>query len=153
MNMSKTTTMVLGAVLAGTLVAAVPVFARGPDGRCGDGPSHMQRHHNPEARLERMMQRVAMSDEQRAAVRTIVEQHQPQMDALHAKQRENRRQLANLTVGDEAQIQALAAEQGKTAEELAVLRTQMRIKIDQVLTVEQREQLKQHRDRRGQRNG
>jgi len=44
------------------------------------------------------------------------------MQALRAKQRENRRQLAKLSVGDEAQIQTLADEQGKTTAELAALR-------------------------------
>jgi len=155
MNMSKTTTMVLGAVLAGSLVTAIPALARGLHGHCGAGPraDHMERHRDPEARLERMMRRLDLSAEQRSAVSAIVAQQQPQLEALRAKQRENRRQLANLGAGDEAQIQTLAEEQGKTATELAVLRTEMRIKIDQVLTVEQREQLQQHRDRRGPRNG
>jgi Spy/CpxP family protein refolding chaperone len=149
------TTLALGTLLAGGLAAAVPVLAHGHDRRCGDRPGagHMVRHHDPQARLEHMIERVGLSAEQRSAVRAIFARHEPEMKALRAKVRESRRQLAELGPGDEAKIQPLAEVQGKTETELAVLRTQIRLQIDAVLTPEQRERLKQRRDRRGRRNG
>lgn len=149
------TTLAIGTLLAGSLAAAVPVLAHGHDRHCGDGPraGHMQRHHDPQARLEHMIERVGLSTEQRGAVRAIFARHEPEMKALRAKARESRRQLAELGPGDEAKIQPLAEAQGKTQTELAVLRTQIRIEIDAVLTPEQRERLKQRRHWFGRRNG
>jgi len=151
-----TTTILITSALAASLAAAVPVFARGPDmpDHCAGRAQSMAfgRHGDPEARIERMAQRLNLSTEQRDAMRAIVDKARPQMRALRDRLTDNRTQLRTLTLqgnADEARVRTLADAQGKAMADLIVLRTQMRSEMDKVLTEPQRQQLRQRFGQRG----
>ena len=147
-----TTTVIISAVLAGSLAAAIPAFARGtgPQGDCGHDRGGMTgMRGDPEARIEHMTRRLNLDDKQRDAVRAIVDKHRAEMRTLHDKMTDNRKQLRALTAqgnADEAKVRALADAQGKNMADMIMLHTRVQSEIDKVLTPAQREQLqKQHR--------
>jgi Spy/CpxP family protein refolding chaperone len=155
-----TTTVIISAVLAGSLAAAVPAFARGmgPGGDCGQaGPGMMGRHGDPEARIDRMVRNLKLDTKQTEAVRAISDKHRAEMRALHDRSAENRKQLRALTAQgdvDAAKLRALADAQGKDMADMIVMRVRMQAEIGKVLTPAQREQMqKQRRDRGDRQDG
>jgi periplasmic protein CpxP/Spy len=142
-----TTTVIISAVLAGSLAAAVPAFAHGmgSHGDCGHG---MGMHGDPEARLEHMSRRLNLDAKQRDAVRAIADKHRAEMRALHDRMADNHKQLRALTAQgdvDEAKLRAVADAQGKDMADMIMLRTHMQAEIAKVLTPAQREQMQKQR--------
>ncbi len=71
-----TTTVIISAVLAGSLAAAVPAFARGMGpGDCGHDRGMTGMRGDPEARIEHMTRRLNLDTQQRDAVRAIADKH------------------------------------------------------------------------------
>ncbi len=146
-----TTTVIISAVLAGSLAAAVPAFARGmgSQGDCGHDRGGMSgRHGDPEARIEHMTRKLNLDSKQRDAVRAITDKHQTEMRTLRDRMEDNRKQLRTLTVqgdADQNKVRTLADAQGKDMADMIMLRTQMQSEIDKVLTPAQREQMQKRR--------
>lgn len=146
-----TTTVIISAVLAGSLAAAVPAFARsmGPHGDCAhEGPGMSGMHGDPEARIEHMVKELNLSTTQRDAVRAITDKHRAEMRALRDRMTDNHKQLRTLTAQgdvDATKVRALADAQGKDMADMIVLRTRMQAEIGKVLTPAQREQMQKQR--------
>ncbi len=147
-----TTPAIIAAVLAGSLAAAVPAFARGmgPHGDCAhDGPGMAgMRGGDPEAHIDHMVRELNLSTTQRDAVRAIVDKHRAEARALRDRMADNHKQLRALTAqgdADEAKVRTLADAQGKNVADMIVLHTRMQAEIDKVLTPAQREQLRKRR--------
>lgn len=147
-----TTTVIIAAVLAGSLAAAVPAFARdmGPHGDCAhDGPGMTGMHGgDPEAHIDHMVRALNLSATQRDAVRAIVDKHRAESRALHDRMADNHKQLRALTAqgdADAAKVRTLADAQGKNMADMIVLHARMQAEIDKVLTPAQREQMQKQR--------
>jgi Spy/CpxP family protein refolding chaperone len=148
-----TTTVIISAVLAGSLAAAVPAFARGmgpgPDGDCPHGMSGMSgMHGDPEARIEQMVQKLNLDTKQRDAVRAIADKHRTETRALRDRMADNHKQLRAVTAqgdADAAKVRDLADAQGKDMADMIVLRARMQAEIAKVLTPAQREQMQKQR--------
>jgi Spy/CpxP family protein refolding chaperone len=105
--------------------------------------------------LDRMTDRLKLTAEQRASVKTVMEKSKPQIADLREKMRTNRKALREVRRGpkiDEGQVQQLARERGNLVAELIIERTRMRNDIRQVLTDTQREQMRQMRENRWEHN-
>lgn len=105
--------------------------------------------------LERMMDRLEVTDQQRADIRAILDETRPQMKALREQTKATRAKIhkqMQADVYDEAALSALADEQGAALKSKIVLRTAMMHRIHAVLSPEQRERLKEMRDARMQRH-
>lgn len=129
-------------------VAAMP-YGGGPDG-CMRGGLHK----GPGGKgfnVERMSNRLNLTQEQRTQVQAIVDGNSEQMTDLRAKMQQNRETIRGLTQQtpfDEEEVRRLADEQGDLKADMIVLRAQQRSQISAVLTDEQREQMKNMRGKR-----
>jgi len=148
--------LLVAAVLAGGLGAMPLAHAQGGDELTGCGHQHHRaafgERGGPEMRMERMADRLDLTQEQRTAVRAIVDKNRPEMRALRDKMRDNGTQLRALTGQtkvDDKQVRALADAQGKAYADMIVLRARMRTDIGNVLTDQQRQQMQQMRGTRG----
>ncbi len=146
-----TTTVIISAVLAGSLAAAVPAFARGmgSHGDCGhEGAGMSGMRGDPDARIEHMVRELKLDTKQRDAVRAITDQHRAEMRTLRDRMADNHKQLHELTAQgdvDEAKVRGLADAQGKDMADMIMLRTRMQAEIAKVLTPAQREEMQKHR--------
>jgi len=145
-------TLIVSTLLAGSLAVGGAALARPPGGPgdCGGIPHAGMRagHGDPAARLERMADRLGLTQQQRDSVRGIVDRYRPQTRQLSDRMRDNRQQLRTAmreAQPDAAQVQKLAQAQGDLVAERIVLHSKMRAEIDQVLTPEQRQQLQNRR--------
>jgi len=114
------------------------------------GPGH--KHGGRGFNVERMTEKLNLSDEQRAKVKVIVEDSKQQMSDLGEKMRENREQLRELTQQsplNEAKVRKVVDTQSDLKADMIILRAQKRAKINAVLTGDQRAQLGQTRGKRG----
>ena len=139
-------TLLAAALVAVTLglagqVAAMP-YGGGPGG-CMRGNQQM----GPGGRgfnLERMSNRLNLTEEQRNQVQAIVDGNSEQMTDLRTRMQQNRetmRQLVQQTPFAEEKVRKLADEQGDLKADMIVLRAQQRSKINAILTDEQRAQM------------
>ena len=135
-----------------SITSAMPY---GEDSGCWRGGHKMGPGHKHGGRgfsVERLTERLNLSDEQHAQVKVIVEESQQQMSDLGEKMRENLEQLRELTQQSPlngAEVRKVADAQGDLKADMIVLRAQKRAKINAVLTDDQRAQLKQVRGKRG----
>lgn len=105
--------------------------------------------------LDRMTDRLKLTAEQRASIKTVMEKSKPQIADLREKMRANRKALREVKREpkiNEGQVQQLARERGNLVAELIIERTRMRNDIRQVLTDTQREQMRQMREKRWEHN-
>ena len=103
-------------------------------------------------RMERMIKHLDLSDEQATQVRSIRDSYQPKMQALREKMQENRKQLREEMQSetiDQEKVKKLAQATGDLKAEKIILRAEKRNKIHNVLTKEQREKMKEMKERRG----
>ena len=115
------------------------------------GKGHGEKHGRRGFDIDRMAEKLNLNDEQRASMQTIVEQSKPEISALREKMRENRKllkELAHKSPFNEAEVRKLANAQGDLKAEMIVLRMQQRSKISEVLTEEQRAQMKEMREKK-----
>ncbi len=101
-----------------------------------------------------------LTEEQKAKVREIVDQSRSSVDPLKQQMRDGRAKLAELSQSgsfDQAQVEALASEQGKSMAGLIVEKQKTRAAIFSLLTDEQKvkaaEVHKAKAERRGKRRG
>jgi Spy/CpxP family protein refolding chaperone len=148
--------LIAGLVLAGLAAAGTQLAVASPGeyGRCEGRGGHERMGggmHDEDHFVRHLERRLDLSAEQRTAVRKVVDQSQAQRRALHDKLNANRVALHALTESgkaDDKQLQKLADEHGKLMAEMIVQRSKVHSEIQKVLTSEQREQLKEMRDRR-----
>jgi len=103
-------------------------------------------------RMEKMIKRLGLSDEQATKVRSIRESFQPKMEALRKKMKENRKQLREEMHAesiDQSKVKELAQSMGELKANKIILRSEMRSNIHKVLTNAQREELKKRKEHRG----
>jgi periplasmic protein CpxP/Spy len=140
---------VLGVVSGTGIAFALPAFGM-HDGAGGSRAMgfYGRGYGGVDARIERLADRLDLSQTQRDALRAIVDKARPQMRALRDRLFANRRQLqllAREAKPDETRIAQLADAQGRAIAELIVLRTKMDGAIRGVLTDEQRDRLERWR--------
>lgn len=153
--MSKSIKAVLIAIaLTGSVAAGIAVANPGGDAQsCGRGHHAMGygRHHSDhESRIERMADVLGLTQEQRDAVRAIIDKSRPQKRALRDTLSEHRRQLRALTqqgIPSEGEVRQIADAQGRAIADMIVLRTRIQSDINAVLTQEQREKMQEMRKR------
>lgn len=101
--------------------------------------------------IERMSQRLDLTEEQRTQVESIVEKSAQQFSDLRSELQQNReslRELSSKTPFDEVKVRELADKQGDLKADMIVLRAQRRSQISAILTEEQREQMQYMRGRK-----
>lgn len=104
-----------------------------------------------EVRLERMAERLQLSEVQLSQIRAIVDEARPGLRAYRDQLRDNRQQLRELDETDSADdnaLRTLADEQGDLIADMIVARSQMQRAIRAVLTPEQQAQAEQFKTKR-----
>jgi Spy/CpxP family protein refolding chaperone len=147
------------AALALVLAPAAASAQRGPGS--GHGGSSFRGFGGPggghglefaERMLPRMAERLGLSDEQLAAIESILDEAQPTIDDYAEQLREGRESyreaIDDPTVFDEGAFRAHLAAQNDIQVELAVTVAEARAKIFGALTQEQRDQLEEMRANR-----
>jgi len=134
-------------LLAGTAQAAGP----GHCDRSGFGPLSAGLHHGGHKgiagleRLEARLERVNLSDEQRAQVRAVIDAARPGFrkvaDSLRAHRKEMRGVMRS-DAYDEGAVRRVADRQGELVAEMIVLRSKVKSQVAAVLTEEQRQELR-----------
>jgi len=102
-------------------------------------------------RMEKMIKRLGLSDEQATKVRSIRESFQPKIEALRDKMKESRKQLREEMHAekiDQSKVKELARKIGDLKANKIILRAEMRSNIHNVLTNTQREELKKRKEQR-----
>ena len=143
--------IIASALLIGAISAGGIAFGEGRHHGGGD----LGFGHGPE-RIERMAERLDLSDEQRDSIRAIVDKARPAFREYGDSLRDNReklRELAQADDADQAAIRALADAQGGAMADMIVLRTDMMREVRAVLTPEQRKELENRRSHHGRRHG
>jgi Spy/CpxP family protein refolding chaperone len=98
--------------------------------------------------------RLDLTEEQRAQAKEILAKEKPTIQPLLqqlALTRHQLRQFAEGGIFDEAQVRAIAGQQGKTLTELTVQKARIEAELVKILTPEQKTKLTQMMDRREQR--
>lgn len=138
-------TRLVAAVLAGTLVGATAMtgaYARAQDG---------------ERMVNRMAERLELSEEQVAGVRAVIDRHTDARRELSDRMRQRQADVRALTEGeslDEEALRAAADAQADVMADRIVLRATVRSEIRAVLDPEQREAFDaMQSERRGSRGG
>lgn len=106
----------------------------------------------PGSRMERMIERLDLNDEQTTQVRSIRDSYRPKMEILSDKIRGNRQQLREVMHEDtinQNKVKELAQVMGDLKTDKIILRAEMKAEMHKVLTKEQREEMKEWKGRRG----
>jgi Spy/CpxP family protein refolding chaperone len=147
-------TAVAVALIACATLAVAQVRERGfwghDDEMMADGPRGVL------GPIGRMLDRLDLTDEQRAKVEAILDEARPNLQALHRQLHEGREAFTAAhppETFDEAAIRAHAAEQNKIRTDLAVVAAKTRARALAVLTPEQLSQFKEMRTHRHERMG
>jgi len=110
-----------------------------------------------ESQLERMTEKLGLSDEQAGQVKAIQEKYAPQKQALRSKMHENRqalREAMHADTMDQAKVEQLAEAMGNLKTEKILLKSKMHSEVSQVLTSEQRMKRKSmHQHKGGKHHG
>ena len=156
--MKKLSTTALASVLALSSLGFVASSYAMPSGegyeKCmhgKHGKGYGEKHGRRGFDIDRMAEKLNLSDEQRTSMQAIIDESKPEITALREKMRETRKQLkqlAHTNPYNEAEVRKLADAQGDLKAEMIVLRMQQRSKISNVLTEEQRTQMKEMREKR-----
>jgi periplasmic protein CpxP/Spy len=141
----------ISGLLASSLALADPKPNTYTDSReCGRG-AHSKMMKDQSRFLDRMADRLKLTGEQRASIKTVMETSKPQMAHIKEKMQANRKALRDLRRAkniDEGQVEQLAYERGNLVASMIIERTKVRSEIRQVLTDAQREQMRQMRENR-----
>jgi Spy/CpxP family protein refolding chaperone len=149
-------------LLAGSLALGGLGLVNADDGRYQKGEYHKGQHckykgegKHAEYRLQRMTERLGLSEDQATQVQAIWDKYSPQKQQLRSKMHESRQQLReamNADSVDEGTLQKLAEASGALETEKILLRSKMHSEINQVLSPEQIEKRKQMGHRGGYRH-
>jgi Spy/CpxP family protein refolding chaperone len=141
MRYLKPTLLSLAINLGG--LAAMPTLAA-TTGASADNAHSCQRSASAEDQaqrmLQRMTQRLQLTDQQRPAVQSVLQKYLPELRDLRQLACDNRQALNALAATD-PKLEELAAAQGKTIADTMVLRKRMRADLDNLLTETQRASL------------
>ena len=94
--------------------------------------------------IERLFERLDLTDDQQEAVHNTMMEHREQTRALHEERIANRRALGQTIHADffdESAVRQAAADVAAVDADLAVMKAQMFQEINKVLTTEQRERM------------
>lgn len=128
------------ALAATAALAIAPVTLLAQPGY-GPGP-----HHGRGQMIERIFERLDLTDDQKQAVHNTMSEHREQTRALHDEMIARRRALGQTIHADlvnESAVRQAAAEVAAVDADLAVMRAQMFQAINKVLTQEQRERMQE----------
>lgn len=129
--------------MAAIALAAQPVMAHGFDGgeNCRHGQFNMHGDDMGMRILNRLADRLDLSQVQRQALEAIADKHRSDLRQLRDSISDNGRALRKAQA-DDPRLPELALAQGKAISDMIVLRKQIRAEVDNVLTAEQREKLR-----------
>lgn len=121
----------------------------------GGGDGHKMGHHKKgmEQRMQRMMQHLDLSDDQASKVRAVFEQHGTRLSALRSQMKNTRKVLRenmHADTQDMAVIEKLAKKQGELKTQKILIKANIKSEINNILSNDQREQMKTLRAKRGQ---
>lgn len=128
--------------------------ARRGHGKPGGGMDRSFR--NPERFAERLQEKLQLNDLQRQSISNVLLAAKPHAETLREASHANRKSMRELdsTAADySSRSDALAAERGRLAAEMAGLHAQVRADIDAELTPEQREKMADALSRRHEGRG
>jgi periplasmic protein CpxP/Spy len=94
---------------------------------------------------------IDLTDAQREQLRTIMESHKQEFEAVRTKLREAHQGLATAATGqtvDEAAIRARSTTLASALADEAILRAKVRIEVNGILTAEQLQQVQERRQRK-----
>jgi len=137
-------TLITTLTLIATVAFAGTAFAQGP-GR-GHGRGH---------RMFRHLEQLGLSAEQSAQIQELRQQHRAQVAPFREQMRNERRAMRELWQSDAPDRAAIIAQHNVIAEireQMAIARIDLRLAVFQLLTAEQRSQLRDMRGR-GNREG
>jgi periplasmic protein CpxP/Spy len=137
--------LALPAILLGGALGA-QAYAFGPGGRHGDlSPEQMHRFF--ERRMERVLDSIDATDDQRARIKGTFARLHPEMKALHEEKARlheaGKKALAADTI-DAGEVERLRREVVKLADRGSTLVSRALVEVGGVLTVEQRKELLSH---------
>jgi Spy/CpxP family protein refolding chaperone len=146
---------VLSAQPSGRLTPRVAPFRPGVAGQVTAGPlQQRQPLRARQAGLLDQFRNLNLTQAQRDQMKGIVDRHRADMQAATRRVAETRRAMNQALAAeplDEAAVRARGAEVGAATADAAILRARVRLELLQVLTAEQREQLRVRRERVQQR--
>jgi Spy/CpxP family protein refolding chaperone len=131
-------TLIALAAAAALVIAPTLILAQRGDGH---GPHHGRGH-----MIERIFERLDLTDDQQEAVHNTMMGHREQTRQLHEEKIAKRRALGQAIHADffdESAVRQAAADVAAVDADLAVMRAQMFQEINKVLTAEQRERMKE----------
>ena len=145
------TTLLLGSIALGGMTVA------SADSGYSERGEHNQKYCNKgkkgkgfAARIERMTKNLGLSEEQVKKMHEVEAKFHPQMQSLREKMRATRTELREVMHADNIDqnaVKKLAKQQGDLKAEKIVLRSQMRVEINKLLTTEQRTKMKELREK------
>ncbi len=144
-------------LLAGSLALGGLGLANADNDRYEKGEYHKGKHckhkgMRGEYRLERMTEKLGLSEEQVSQIKVIQEKYAPQKQALRNKMHESRQQLRqamHADAMDEARINQLAEAMGSLKTEKILMKSKIHSEVSQVLTSEQRMKRKSMHQHKG----
>jgi periplasmic protein CpxP/Spy len=137
------------ALIGGTLATSAYAFGPGRHGWGGD-PEKMEKM--VDRRVERMLDGIDATDDQKARVKGSIARLRPQMRALRAEKQKLHEAAARALGADRVdpnEIERLRREALKLAERGSTLVSTAVVEISQVLNVEQRREILEHVQRHG----
>ena len=137
-------------VLAALLCLSSPSFAHGHMGDkpgCGHERSWFKgKDHGPAGHLKHMLKRLDLSDQQREQLNTLFDAQAPKFRDLMTSMREQRQSLHELAMQDNfspEQVASAADAQAQLMKQMILTGAELRAAAFELLTPEQREQVKQ----------
>lgn len=149
--MKKITVAILSIVLVA--MGAMLLFAQTtdqPEGKRGFGKKGFGKRGGH----ARMFRALDLTEEQKTQIRQIRQASREKIQPIREQMKANRQRLAELSAGgtfDQAQVQAVAAQQGSLTAQMIVERESVKSQIFQILTPEQKAKAAELREQRKQR--
>jgi len=109
-------------------------------------------HHAGVPSVEHLTRMLDLSDAQAAELKTFLDAERAVVESIHQRLRATHEQLEAATAGgrfDEAQVRAIAAQQGQAHADMVVEHERCKAKVYSVLTAEQRAKLEELHRRHG----
>ncbi|MDM3871490.1 Spy/CpxP family protein refolding chaperone [Porticoccus sp. W117] len=117
------------------------------------GPEKRWGQKNPEQMLKRMAHHLNLDEAQMEQAKAIRAEMRPHLKELYEERREIRQALGEAVRNgaDQSEIDALAQQQGDNYAQLVSKRAEMKGRIHDLLTDEQKQKLEEHREKRMER--
>ena len=134
------------AVVAAAVVLCAAVLVAAQEWHHG-GPHPPHHFGVPDAaHVEHLTRVLGLSDAQATELKTFLDGERPAIEAIHQRLRATHEQLEAATAGgrfDEAQVRAIATQQGQAHADMVVEHERCKAKVYSVLTAEQRAKLEE----------